>query len=214
MLIKDPSRFKIRNANSYDCVQLYRLLKECYLEVLARVNGQRDCLKQIDLNRGTLTGDRKSKHQNSYQNDQNVQTDANNNQLTRWPLDSSTEYGLDSFEEFVDCLGFGKRGEQRKVLDCLLIEDLREHKIIALVTYSYGYFSYVGREIHMNHFYVRPDYRMNGFGAFLFRNLVKLCAEAKLNKLKYDGRFKFSICEPLCGQIQFSDLKLICSFSL
>lgn len=173
MLIKDPSRFKIRNANSYDCVQLYRLLKECYLEVLNKVNDQRQGLKQIDLNRTSA--------------DSNGQTDGNNNQLTHSSVYPSI--GLDSFEEFVDCLGFGKRGEERKVLDCLLIEDVSQQKIIALVTYSYAYFSYVGREIHMNHFFVRPEYRMNGFGSFLFRNLVKLCAEAKLNKLKYDGRF-------------------------
>lgn len=187
MLIKDPSRFKIRNANSYDCVQLYRLLKECYLELLSKVNGQRDGLKQIDLNRGPLANRKDPNGNENNQNDENIQTDANNNQLSGWPLQS--EYGLDSFEEFVDCLGFGKRGEQRKVLDCLLIEDISERKIIALVTYSYAYFSYVGREIYLNHFYVRPEYRMNGFGTFLFRNLVKLCAEAKLNKLKYDGRF-------------------------
>ena len=168
MLIKDPSRFKIRNANSYDCVQLYRLLKECYLEVLAKLNDQRQGLKQIDLNRT---------------HESNGQTDVNNNQSTQ---NSSIELG--SFEEFVDCLGFGKRGEERKVLDCLLIEDVSQQKIIALVTYSYAYFSYVGREIQLNHFFVRPEYRMNGFGSFLFRNLVKLCAEAKLNKLKYDGR--------------------------
>ena len=144
------------------------------MEVLAKVNGQRDGLKQIDLNR-IAPNDRV--HQKTFD-----QTDPNNNP----PLNTCGE--LDSFDEFVDCLGFGKRGEERKVLDCLLIEDLNEHNIIALVTYSYAYFSYVGREIHMNHFFVRPEYRMNGFGSFLFRNLVKLCAEAKLNKLKYDGK--------------------------
>ena len=149
MLIKDPSRFLIRNVNSADCIQLFQLIKQCYLEVIE--NG----LKEIDLNKNSK--------------------DLNNNDL-------------DSLEELVDCLGFGKRGEQRKVLDCLLIEDLKENKFVALVTYSYCYFSYVGKEIQMNHFYVRPEYRLNGFGRFLFQNLIRLCSGANLNKLKYDGK--------------------------
>lgn len=177
MLIKDPSRFKIRNANSYDCVQLYQLVKRCYLELLHNCGQQENALKEIDLNRKTF----------NYKNDLNNQKDLNYKNDLNNQKDLNYNLSLDSFEEFVDCLGFGKRGEQRKVLDCLLIEDLKDNKIIALVTYSYGFFSYVGKEIHMNHFYVRPEYRLNGFGKFLLKNLIKLCAESNLYKLKYDG---------------------------
>lgn len=200
MLIKDPSRFQIRNACSKDCVQLYQLVKQCYLEIVGHLNRlengkrNRDDVNGSDLNNNQTISDLNNNHNKSELNNNQTNSDLNNNHnksdLNNNQINKDCNNNLstfDSFEEFVDCLGFGKRGDQRKVLDCLLIEDLNNSKIIALVTYSYGYFSYVGKEIHMNHFYVRPDYRLNGFGRFLMQNLIKLAAQAKLHKLKYDG---------------------------
>jgi len=173
MLIKDPSRFQIRNAHSNDCIQLYQLINQCVKEVMD--NGQPN-LQQTDLNNNDFNNDDLNNNEN----------DLNNNNVYYDRIDQKDD-SLQSFDELIDCLGFGKRGEQRKVLDCLVIEDLNKKKIIALVTYSYSYFSYVGKEIYMNHLYVKPEYRLNGFGRFLMRNLIKLAADAKMNKLKYDA---------------------------
>lgn len=187
MLIKDPSRFIVRNADSHDCVQLYQMIKQCHYELKLndrfndKLNSEQ--FSNIKFNQKNLKNNQYVQSINELHRVEIAKVDLNNCKNT------TAQTTLENFEEFVDCLGFGKSGKERRVLECLLIEDLEERTIIGFLTFSYGYFSYNGKEIHLNHFYIRPDYRLNGFGKLLFSSLIKIASDLDLFKIKVDGKF-------------------------
>lgn len=60
-----------------------------------------------------------------------------------------------------------------------------DNRIMGMALYFYSYFTWVGKSLYLDDLYVKPEYRGNGIGSSLIKEIFKLSKREKCKRLRW-----------------------------
>lgn len=74
--------------------------------------------------------------------------------------------------------------EEKDLFRCLIAED-ENGNILGMALYFFAYFTWVGKSLYLDDLYVKEQYRGNGIGKILLRELMKVADEENCKRVRW-----------------------------
>jgi GNAT superfamily N-acetyltransferase len=73
---------------------------------------------------------------------------------------------------------------EKYLFGCLVAEN-ENHEVIAMAIYFFAYFTWVGKSLYLDDLYVLPDYRGNGVGSALLKEIYNIAKTENCRRLRW-----------------------------
>lgn len=74
--------------------------------------------------------------------------------------------------------------EEKDLFHCLIAED-ENGNILGMALYFFAYFTWVGKSLYLDDLYVKEQYRGNGIGKILLRELMKVAVDENCKRVRW-----------------------------
>ena len=74
--------------------------------------------------------------------------------------------------------------EEKDLFQCILAED-EKGNILGMALYFFAYFTWVGKSLYLDDLYVKEQYRGNGVGKILLKELMKIALDENCKRVRW-----------------------------
>ena len=67
---------------------------------------------------------------------------------------------------------------------CIMAEN-EDGIIVGMALYFFAYYTWVGKSLYLDDLYIKPDYRGNGIGTMLLKEIMKISKEEKCTRIRW-----------------------------